>query len=77
VAVLHLGSNSAAPILTTSLSFVLNRPIHPTLDNIKVLSGMLVPVVSTTHLVVRELIDTTPSPPLGCRKNLPKVRVTQ
>jgi hypothetical protein len=34
----HLLSSSAAPILTASFSFVLNRPIHPPLGDIKVLS---------------------------------------
>jgi hypothetical protein len=29
---------------------------------VHVLAGTLVPIVSTTHLVVRELIGTTPSP---------------
>jgi hypothetical protein len=37
---------------------------------IHVLAGTLL-VVSTVHLVVRELIGTTPSPTLGRRKNLP------
>ena len=50
---------------------------HNFSPEVHVLTGMLVPVVSTTHLVVRELIGTTPSPSLGRRKNLPEVRVTQ
>jgi hypothetical protein len=36
-----------------------------------VLANTLVPIVSTVHLVVRQLIGTTPSPHVGRRKNLP------
>jgi hypothetical protein len=41
------------------------------------LATKLVPVVSTAHLVVRELIGTMPSPYVGRHKNLPEVRVAQ
>jgi hypothetical protein len=50
---------------------------HDIYPEVHVLAGTLVPVVSTVHLVVRELIGTTPSPALGHHKNLPKVGVTQ
>jgi hypothetical protein len=42
-----------------------------------VVATKLVPVVSTAHLVIHELIVTTPSPSLGYRKNLPEVRIAQ
>jgi hypothetical protein len=44
---------------------------------VHMLTGTLIPVVSTTHLVVHELIGTMPSPSLGHCKNLAKGRVTQ
>jgi hypothetical protein len=49
---------------------------HNLSPEVHVLVGTLVPVVSTTPLVVCELIGTTPSPSLGRCKNLPEVRVT-
>jgi hypothetical protein len=36
-----------------------------------VLAGMLVTIVSTVHLVVRELIDTTPNPTQGATRTYP------
>ena len=39
---------------------------------VHMLAGTLVPVVSTTHLVVWQLIGVSkPIPTLGCHKNLP------
>jgi hypothetical protein len=39
-----------------------NNKTHDFSLEVHVLVGTLVPIVSTTHLVVRELIGTTPSP---------------
>jgi hypothetical protein len=50
---------------------------HDFYSEVHVLTSTLIPIVSAVHLVVRELIDTTRSPWLGRRKNLPQVRVTQ
>jgi hypothetical protein len=45
---------------------------HDIYPEVHVLTGTLVPVVLTVHLVVRELIGTTPSPALGHHKTYPK-----
>ena len=49
--------------------------IHNFSPEVHVLAGMLVPILSTVHLVVRKLIGTTPSPTNGRRKNLAQMRV--